>query len=57
MRELPREGEILTYCAVGQRSYYAVRLLRQHGFNARTISGGFRTYSTYRKLDMKETCR
>ena len=57
MGELPREGEILTYCAVGQRSYYAVRLLRQHGFNARTISGGFRTYSTYRKLDMKETCR
>ena len=42
MHELPRDREILVYCAVGQRSYYASRALRLNGFNARNISGGFR---------------
>jgi NADPH-dependent 2,4-dienoyl-CoA reductase/sulfur reductase-like enzyme/rhodanese-related sulfurtransferase len=44
MEELPRDREILCYCAVGQRSYYASRALRQNGFKARNISGGMRTY-------------
>ena len=44
MEELPRDREILCYCAVGQRSYYASRALRQNGFEARNISGGMRTY-------------
>jgi rhodanese-related sulfurtransferase len=43
MHELPRDKEILAYCAVGQRSYYASRALRLHGFRARNISGGVRT--------------
>ncbi len=42
---LPRDREILTYCAVGQRSYYASRLLREHGYNARGISGGINIYN------------
>jgi len=46
MEELPRDREILCYCAVGQRSYYASRALRQNGFKARNISGGMRTYVT-----------
>jgi NADPH-dependent 2,4-dienoyl-CoA reductase/sulfur reductase-like enzyme/rhodanese-related sulfurtransferase len=41
MEELPRDREILTYCAVGQRSYYAARALAQHGFDVKNISGGF----------------
>lgn len=44
MGELPRDREILTYCFVGQRSYYAARALSQYGFNVRNISGGFKTY-------------
>ena len=44
MDELPRDKEILIYCAVGQRSYYASRALRLKGFRARNISGGMRTY-------------
>jgi NADPH-dependent 2,4-dienoyl-CoA reductase/sulfur reductase-like enzyme/rhodanese-related sulfurtransferase len=44
MSELPREKEILTYCSVGQRSYYAARALRLNKFNARNISGGLHTY-------------
>jgi NADPH-dependent 2,4-dienoyl-CoA reductase/sulfur reductase-like enzyme/rhodanese-related sulfurtransferase len=50
MNELPRDREILAYCAVGQRSYYAARALRLHGFNARNISGGFRSYGAESKI-------
>jgi NADPH-dependent 2,4-dienoyl-CoA reductase/sulfur reductase-like enzyme/rhodanese-related sulfurtransferase len=49
MNELPRDREILVYCAVGQRSYYASRALRLHGFNARNISGGMRSYHAERE--------
>jgi NADPH-dependent 2,4-dienoyl-CoA reductase/sulfur reductase-like enzyme/rhodanese-related sulfurtransferase len=38
--ELPRDREILVFCRTGNRSYYATRLLLQHGFNARNIAGG-----------------
>jgi len=44
MSELPRDKEILVYCAVGQRSYYASRALRLNGFSARNISGGMKIY-------------
>lgn len=42
--ELPGDREILVYCAVGQRSYYASRALRLNGLPARNISGGMITY-------------
>lgn len=38
--ELPRDREIHVICRSGQRAYYAARILLQHGFNAKTISGG-----------------
>jgi NADPH-dependent 2,4-dienoyl-CoA reductase/sulfur reductase-like enzyme/rhodanese-related sulfurtransferase len=38
--ELPRDREILVICRSGQRAYYATRLLVQHGFKARNLSGG-----------------
>ncbi|MCX7602580.1 MAG: FAD-dependent oxidoreductase [Bryobacteraceae bacterium] len=44
--ELPRDREIQVTCAVGQRAYYACRILRQHGFQAKLLSGGYRTYRT-----------
>ena len=44
MGELPRDREILAYCAVGQRSYYASRALRLKGLPARNISGGITSY-------------
>jgi len=43
--ELPQDKEIWVHCGVGQRSYYAVRILRQHGFRVRNLSGGLRTYN------------
>lgn len=42
--ELPRDREIWVHCGVGQRSYYASRILRQNGFNVRNLSGGMRTF-------------
>ena len=44
MHELPRSGEIWVSCGIGQRAYYAARMLMQHGFRARVLSGGFQTY-------------
>lgn len=43
LHELPAEREIWVYCASGQRSYYATRILRLNQFNARNL-GGIRTY-------------
>jgi NADPH-dependent 2,4-dienoyl-CoA reductase/sulfur reductase-like enzyme/rhodanese-related sulfurtransferase len=40
LNELPRDKEILVYCASGLRSYYATRILRLNGFTAKSVSGG-----------------
>jgi rhodanese-related sulfurtransferase len=40
LRELPRDQEMLVICRSGQRAYSATRILLQHGFEARTLSGG-----------------
>ena len=48
--KLPRDREIIAYCQISLRSYIAVRLLLQHGFNAKNTSGGYKLYSV-----MKET--
>jgi NADPH-dependent 2,4-dienoyl-CoA reductase/sulfur reductase-like enzyme/rhodanese-related sulfurtransferase len=47
--ELPREREIWLYCGVGQRSYYGLRILLQHGFAARNLPGGLTTYRHFQK--------
>ncbi|MDY0039788.1 MAG: FAD-dependent oxidoreductase [Desulforhabdus sp.] len=45
MDELPKDREILAYCLVGQRSYYAHRMLVQYGFKVKSMSGGYRIYT------------
>ncbi len=42
--ELPRDRQIAVYCQVGQRGYLATRILRQAGFQAANVSGGYKTY-------------
>jgi rhodanese-related sulfurtransferase len=42
--ELPRDREIACYCQVGQRGYLAIRILRQAGFQAANVGGGYKTY-------------
>lgn len=44
MAELPHEKELLVFCEVGQRAYVAARLLSQHGFRVRNLSGGYKRY-------------
>lgn len=44
MGALPADKEILVTCGVGQRAYYACRILGQHGLRASNLSGGFSTY-------------
>ena len=46
--ELPRDLEIAAYCQVGQRGYLATRVLRQAGFRAANIGGGYETYRLVR---------
>lgn len=41
---LSKARPLAVYCAVGGRAHNAVRLLRQKGFEARNISGGYLTY-------------
>ena len=45
--ELPTDCEIRCYCKVGQRGYMATRLLRQQGFHAVNVSGGYTTWQRY----------
>ena len=42
--ELPHDREIHVICRSGQRAYYATRILLQHGFDARVVSGGMLSY-------------
>lgn len=49
MEELPKDREIWAYCYVGQRSYLAARALRQYGYRAKNLSGGYRSYVIWRK--------
>jgi rhodanese-related sulfurtransferase len=42
--ELPNDKEIAVYCAAGQRSYYATRILKQNGYSLKNISGGIIIY-------------
>ncbi len=48
LHELPNGHEIWVYCGVGQRSYYASRLLVQYGFTVRNVSGGMKSYAHFR---------
>lgn len=42
--ELDRDKEIILYCQIGLRSYIGYRILKQNGFNVKSISGGYRSY-------------
>lgn len=53
--ELPTDHEIIPYCHSGQRSYYACRLLSQHGFRMRNLTGSSRTWHAARRLSIQPT--
>jgi len=51
IQEVPGDREIWLVCAVGQRAYYATRLLLQHGFAVKILSGGMQTYRAKKQLE------
>jgi rhodanese-related sulfurtransferase len=54
LHELPRAREIWLICGVGQRAYYAYRLLRQSGLQVKVLSGGMQTRQAWRKANEDE---
>ena len=45
--ELSKERPLWVVCAVGQRAYYANRVLLQSGFDVRILSGGMKTWAAF----------
>lgn len=45
--ELPRDRQIAVCCQVGQRGYLATRILKQAGFQAANVGGGYKTYRLF----------
>jgi NADPH-dependent 2,4-dienoyl-CoA reductase/sulfur reductase-like enzyme/rhodanese-related sulfurtransferase len=48
LAELPKDRPIVAYCRVGQRGYLATRILRQAGYDAVNLSGGYLAYRLFR---------
>lgn len=42
--ELPKDQPIVAYCQLGMRGYLATRILIQHGYPVRNLSGGYKSY-------------
>jgi NADPH-dependent 2,4-dienoyl-CoA reductase/sulfur reductase-like enzyme/rhodanese-related sulfurtransferase len=49
--DIPRDKPIWVYCEVGQRGYYAQRLLVQRGVTAANVLGGMKTYRSMHGAD------
>ncbi|CQR73626.1 Coenzyme A disulfide reductase [Sporomusa ovata DSM 2662] len=45
---LDKNKPILAYCQVGLRGYIAARILTQHGFNVKNMTGGYKSASALR---------
>ena len=54
LAELPKAKELLVFCQVGFRGYVAARLLGQHGFRVRNLSGGYKRYLMWRAASAHE---
>ena len=47
LNEIDKSKTIITYCAVGQRSYLAARILMQNGYKVLNLAGGFPAYNVF----------
>ncbi len=47
--QLPRDKELVTFCASGLRSYLACRTLTQQGFRCRNLNGGMKAVRMHRE--------
>ncbi|WP_435621121.1 CoA-disulfide reductase [Anoxybacillus eryuanensis] len=46
LHELPKDQTIYVTCQVGLRGYLATRILKEHGFEAKNLDGGYKLYSS-----------
>lgn len=51
--ELDRDKEIWVYCQVGLRGYIASRILSQHGYKVKNLTGGYKTYTMWQYVPKK----
>jgi len=49
LKTLDPAKEYLAFCQVGLRGYLACRILTQHGFRARNLSGGYKRYQMWKR--------
>ncbi len=49
LAELPRDKEIVVFCRSGKRSYTAERILKNSGYKARNLSGGYALYEIFNR--------
>ena len=47
MSELPKDKEIVVFCRSGHRSYTAERMLKQQGYKAKNLSGGYSLFELF----------
>jgi rhodanese-related sulfurtransferase len=55
MNELPKDKPVYLYCQVGLRGYIAARILSQNGYDVYNLSGGYKTYSTAKEEQQKQS--
>jgi rhodanese-related sulfurtransferase len=48
---LPKDRQIWVYCHMGQRSYFANRLLNEKGFESKNLSGGWAMYNFVKRFE------
>lgn len=50
--EVPKDRPIVAFCKVGQRGYFAERILAQRGYDVCNLSGGYTTWLAYKKAGL-----
>jgi CoA-disulfide reductase len=53
MKELDKSKEIWLFCQVGLRGYIALRMLTQHGYKVKNLTGGYKTYTMAKYVPKK----
>ncbi|MHA1303067.1 MAG: FAD-dependent oxidoreductase [Candidatus Heimdallarchaeaceae archaeon] len=44
LNEIPKDKPVYVHCQVGFTSYLAYRILQNHGYDVRNLTGGYKTY-------------
>jgi NADPH-dependent 2,4-dienoyl-CoA reductase/sulfur reductase-like enzyme/rhodanese-related sulfurtransferase len=55
LSELDQSKRYIPFCAIGLRGYLGYLILRQNGFKARNLSGGYKTYLGAKEKIMQES--